>query len=60
VRNDASPLGKKQKSLGLGAAVVAAALWGFGGIIVKLASSSALALSFYRLWIGAVALAVIT
>jgi len=60
VRNDASPLGKKQKSLGLGAAVVAAALLGFGGIIVKLASSSALALSFYRLWIGAVALAVIT
>jgi drug/metabolite transporter (DMT)-like permease len=40
--------------------VVAATLWGFGGIIVKLSSSSAIALTFYRLWIGAGILTVIT
>ena len=61
VRNESSRVsGKKRKTLGLGAAVVAAALWGFGGIIVKLASSSAVALTFYRLWIGTVALTAIT
>ena len=59
-RDDTSRLGGKPKTLGLSAAVVAAALWGFGGIIVKITSVSAVELTFYRLWIAAVALAVIT
>lgn len=61
VRNTSSPLGARGRgTVGLGAAVVAAVLWGFGGIIVKLASTPALVLSFYRLWIGAVALGALT
>jgi drug/metabolite transporter (DMT)-like permease len=55
-----SRVGGKPRTFGLGAAVVAAALWDFGGIIVKIASLSALQLTFYRLWIGAVALTAIT
>ena len=52
--------GPKRKTAGLSAAVMAAVLWGFGGIIVKLASSTAVALTFYRLWIGAVVLTATT
>jgi drug/metabolite transporter (DMT)-like permease len=42
-----------QQLLGLGASVLAAIGWGFGGVFAKLASMSGLVLTFYRLWLGA-------
>lgn len=46
--------------MGLGAAALASCLWSFGGIFAVLTYSSGLLTSFYRLWVGAIALAVIS
>lgn len=46
----------RHPSLGLGASVLAAVLWGFGGIFVALTFAPGLVVAFYRLWLGAVLL----
>ncbi|MGB8195864.1 MAG: DMT family transporter [Acidimicrobiales bacterium] len=43
----------------MSASVMAAVLWGFGGVFAVLVSSPSFVLSFYRLWAGAVLLTVI-
>jgi drug/metabolite transporter (DMT)-like permease len=46
--------------LGLGASGLAAALWAFGSIFAALTFASGLVSAFYRLWIGAAILIVLT
>jgi drug/metabolite transporter (DMT)-like permease len=48
------PIESSHHPIGIGASVVAAVLWGFGGIFAVLVSSPGLVLTFYRLWLGAV------
>ena len=48
------------RHIGLGAAVVAAFLWGFSGIFAVLAVAPGPVLTFYRLWIGVALLLIVT
>jgi drug/metabolite transporter (DMT)-like permease len=50
----------KRQPIGLGASALAAILWGFGGIFAVLISAPGLVLTFYRLWLGAALLLVVT
>jgi drug/metabolite transporter (DMT)-like permease len=47
-----------RSSLGLGAVTAAVVGWGFGGILVKVATADGFTLSFFRLWLGALVMAV--
>jgi drug/metabolite transporter (DMT)-like permease len=47
-----NPVSARQRALGVSVDVVAATLWGFTGIIVTYASTPAVVLTFYRLWIS--------
>jgi drug/metabolite transporter (DMT)-like permease len=53
-------LGVRQKSIGLGAAIVAAVLWGFGGIIAAISTTPVLVFTYYRLWVGVILLTALT
>jgi drug/metabolite transporter (DMT)-like permease len=44
---------------GVGASVLAAIGWGFGGIFATLTSAPGLVLTFYRLWLGAALLSIV-
>jgi drug/metabolite transporter (DMT)-like permease len=46
--------------LGLSASALAATLWGFSGIFAALTFASGLVVAFYRLWLGATLLVIIT
>src|ERR1017187_4291513 len=50
----------RNQTIGLGGSVLAAILWGFGAIFAALTFAPGLVLSFYRLWLGAALLVVIT
>lgn len=50
----------RQQPIGMAASALASALWGFGGIFAVLISSPGIVLAFYRLWLGAVILVVVT
>jgi drug/metabolite transporter (DMT)-like permease len=49
----------KTRPAGIGASVIAAIFWGFGGIFAVLVSSPGLVLTFYRLWLGAALFAIL-
>jgi len=51
--------GSGRRSVGLGASVLAAIGWGFGGVFARLTSAPGLVLTFYRLWLGALLLTVV-
>ena len=44
----------------MGASALAASLWGFGGIFAALAFAPGLVVAFYRLWLGALVLVIIS
>ena len=46
------PVSARRRALGVSADLIAATLWGFTGIIVTYASTPAVVLTFYRLWIS--------
>jgi drug/metabolite transporter (DMT)-like permease len=46
--------------LGLGASALAATLWAFGGIFAALTFASGMVSAFYRLWLGAALLTIVT
>jgi drug/metabolite transporter (DMT)-like permease len=46
------PVSARQRAIGVSVDLVAATLWGFTGIIVTYASTPAVVLTFYRLWIS--------
>jgi drug/metabolite transporter (DMT)-like permease len=46
------PVSARQRAVGVSVDLVAATLWGFTGIIVTYASTPAIVLTFYRLWIS--------
>jgi len=50
----------RHSTLGLGAAALAASLWGFGGIFAALTFASGMVVAFYRLWLGAVLFVILT
>lgn len=50
----------RNQTIGLVGSLLAAVLWGFGAIFAALTFAPGLVLSFYRLWLGAVLLAVIS
>jgi drug/metabolite transporter (DMT)-like permease len=50
----------RNQTIGLVGSVIAAVLWGFGGIFAALTFAPGLVLCFYRLWLGAVLLAIIS
>jgi drug/metabolite transporter (DMT)-like permease len=50
----------RNQTIGLSGSLLAAVLWGFGAIFAALTFAPGLVLSFYRLWLGATLLLIIT
>ncbi|MGA7836154.1 MAG: DMT family transporter [Acidimicrobiales bacterium] len=50
----------RRSTLGLSASALAATLWGFGGIFAVLTFASGLVVAFYRLWLGAALLTIVS